>query len=279
MRSEKEILDLILDVARKDDRIRAVLMVGSRANPAAPEDPYRDYDITYVADDSSAFFNDPRWIEECFGRPCLMQMPDLMDPLPPDAGKHFAYLMMFGDGNRIDLTISEEPGIDEGEPAIILLDKDGILDLFPSPDDRIWHVRAPSEKQYSDCCNEFWWCLNNVGKGLARDEIPYAMKMFGVIVRDMLDRMLGWYIGVDTGFSVSVGKFGKYYKRHLPEDMYSAYLMTYPSSKHEQIWDSVGVACDLFHKASLHVADQCGFSYNQGEEDAMRSYLRRIRGY
>lgn len=48
MRNEKEMFDLILDVARQDDRIRAVYMNGSRANPNVEKDPYRDYDIVYV---------------------------------------------------------------------------------------------------------------------------------------------------------------------------------------------------------------------------------------
>lgn len=36
MRSEQEMLDLILDTARQDERIRAVILNGSRANPNAP---------------------------------------------------------------------------------------------------------------------------------------------------------------------------------------------------------------------------------------------------
>jgi len=51
MRSEQEVMDLILRVANADERIRAVLLVGSRANPAAPKDIYQDYDITYFVED------------------------------------------------------------------------------------------------------------------------------------------------------------------------------------------------------------------------------------
>ena len=47
MRTEAEMMDLILDVAKNDERIRAVRMEGSRANPAAPKDNYQDYDIIY----------------------------------------------------------------------------------------------------------------------------------------------------------------------------------------------------------------------------------------
>jgi hypothetical protein len=38
MRNEKEMLDLILDFANEDERIRAVILNGSLANPNAPRD-------------------------------------------------------------------------------------------------------------------------------------------------------------------------------------------------------------------------------------------------
>ena len=52
--STHDILDLILNVANSDERIRAVRMEGSRANPAVPKDKFQDYDISfYVADAGS----------------------------------------------------------------------------------------------------------------------------------------------------------------------------------------------------------------------------------
>ena len=41
MRSEREMLDLILETARADERIRAVILSGSRANPEAQHDIFR----------------------------------------------------------------------------------------------------------------------------------------------------------------------------------------------------------------------------------------------
>jgi len=42
MRTEKEMLDLILGVANRDSRIRAVYMNGSRANPNVKKDIFQD---------------------------------------------------------------------------------------------------------------------------------------------------------------------------------------------------------------------------------------------
>jgi aminoglycoside 6-adenylyltransferase len=45
MRTEQEMFDLILNIAKKDERIRAVFMNGSRTNPNAVKDIFQDYDI------------------------------------------------------------------------------------------------------------------------------------------------------------------------------------------------------------------------------------------
>lgn len=78
MRTEQEIMDLILDIAEADERIRAVLLVGSRADPKAPKDIYQDYDITYFVEDVAPFYNNPGWVEERFGKHLIMQMPETM---------------------------------------------------------------------------------------------------------------------------------------------------------------------------------------------------------
>src|SRR5690606_14769686 len=136
MRSEQEVMDLILGVARADERIRAVMLSGSRANPAIPKDKWQDYDITYFVEDVTPFRNDPAWVIERFGRPLIMQMPEAMRC--PEGNGTFAYLMIFPDGVRIDLTFDCRKYTDNGEPAVVLLDKDngrGFLPQLPVPDD------------------------------------------------------------------------------------------------------------------------------------------------
>jgi len=55
MRSEEEVITLILHVANTDDRIRAVLLNGSRANPKAAKDVFQDFDIVYIVKKFDSF--------------------------------------------------------------------------------------------------------------------------------------------------------------------------------------------------------------------------------
>ena len=278
MRTETEMMGLILDVAKNDERIRAVSMEGSRANPAAPKDNYQDYDISYYVEDISPFYNNPAWVLRHFGKPLIMQMPEAMRL--PDGGGHFNYMMIYPDGNRIDLTFQPKKYVDNGEPSVTLLDKDngnGFRPVLPPPSDTVYHIQPPTQLFYYSCCNDFWWCLNNVAKGIARDELSYVMSMYNKPVRSELHNMMDWYIGTQHGFNLSTGKSGKYFKRFLTPEMYAQYAVTYSDSNYENLWTSVFAMCDLFHALALPVAEYFDFSYRRDEEDGIKEYLNQVK--
>ena len=102
-------------------------------------------------------------------------------------------------------------------------------------------------------CNEFWWCLNNVAKGLWRREIPYVQDQLNQIIRPELIRMLSWKAGLATGFACSAGKSGKYLYRFLPERDWNELLATYASARTEEIWKAVFVMCGLFDRVAAEV--------------------------
>lgn len=283
MRSEQEMLNLILKVANEDERIRAVYMSGSRANPNVKKDIYQDYDIGYVVTETKSFLDDKNWIN-VFGDIAIVEEPDLVDlafGIKHDFNRSYTWLMLFKDGNRIDLGIEIKDKMLEEytreKLTIPLLDKDNCLPKIPPPTDEDYWVKKPAEQEYISCCTEFWWCLNNVAKGIARDELPYAMWMFNVVVRDMLVKMIEWYIGINTDFSVSAGKKGKYFKKYLSDNLYEMYSKTYSDGDYNNLWAAVFNACELFRITATDVSEQLKFNYNQSEDINMRDYLIKVK--
>jgi aminoglycoside 6-adenylyltransferase len=91
MRSEQEMLALVADTAKDDERIRAVVLDGSRANPNAKRNVFQDYDVVYIVTGTSSYKMDPDRIK-CFGDLNILQMPDEMYDPPPGDSERFAYL-------------------------------------------------------------------------------------------------------------------------------------------------------------------------------------------
>jgi aminoglycoside 6-adenylyltransferase len=283
MRTEQEMMDLILRIAKRDERIRAVYMNGSRANPNVIKDSYRDYDIVYVVTETAPFIADKSWILN-FGDLLIVQEPDSNDlgwGIDHDFTKRYVWLMLFKDGTRIDLGIEIKDETDKNFTddtlTVPLLDKDGIFLEIPSSNDSGYWIKPPVKEKYYGCCNEFWWCLNNVAKGIARDQLPYAMRMYSGIVHIELEKMTEWYIGMNSDFSITSGMWGKYFKKYLPAELYEMYVKTYSDGSYDRLWAVIFTACDLFHILAQAVALHCGFKYRQEEEDGMREYLRMVK--
>lgn len=276
MRTPEEMISIILKTAEEDERIRAVTMGGSRANKDCPGDVYQDFDIVYYVKDVGPFWDNMEWIKEKFGMPSLVQKPESMDLMPPENDGDYCYLMIFPDGNRIDLNFTANEYIDDGEPMLLLLDKDGTFPQIQIAED-YWHIKMPTQKFFSDCCNEFHWCLNNVAKGIARDELSYAMEMLNHYVRDMLVLMLEWYVGVKHDFKVSSGKCGKYFKKYLPENIYERFRATYSNADYDNMWKAAFEMLYLFGDVAETVAAELEFVYDNGEEKGIEDYMKLVK--
>jgi len=278
MRTEKEMMDLILQVANADDRIRGVLLAGSRADISVPKDKHQDYDVEYYVADISPFYNNPDWVIGQFGKPLIMQMPEALRGAMGSG--HFNYQFILPDGVRIDLNIVPHKYEDNGSPAIVLLDKDDGNGFFPPIriNPKHWHIKPPTALDYASCCNNFWWCLNNVAKGIQRDELPYVKEVLDSWVRSTLHEMMDWHIGMQHGFDLSTGKCHRFLKRYLSPALYARYTATYCGSDYNDIWDAMAIMCDLFHELAIPVANHFGFIYRQDEEDGIREYIRITKG-
>ena len=192
MRSEEEIYRLLIDIAKSDDRILAAYMNGSRTNPNVPKDIFQDYDIVYVVRETKTFIEDKDWIHR-FGKILYMQYPDESPYYPSDKENSYAWLMQFEDGVRIDLTVQSTQfaleHIHDDKLCRILLDKENLLPEIPKSTDEDYYVKKPTDAQFQACANEFWWCSNNIAKGLWREEMPYVQDMANFVYA----LMEGWY--------------------------------------------------------------------------------------
>lgn len=285
MRTEKEMFDIIINTARSDDRVLAAYLKGSRANPNVPRDIYQDFDIMYVVKETGSFRADPSWMNP-FGKVILKQeQADVFGygdrfGLRRHYDKTYSWLLIFEDGNRIDIGVETletmREGCNRNKLFLPLIDKTGCLPQLPPPTDEEFYVRKPTEPQFRGCCNEFFWSLCDVVKGIRRDELPFAMTTYYAQSHHMLEIMLGWYIGSKTDYSVSCGKQNKYFKRYLPENVYLLYEKTFPDSSYEQFGQAIKISCRLFRGIAVLIAESLGCIYPEEYEQGFMKYTKAV---
>ena len=282
MRTEKEMFHIIINTAKSDERILAAYLKGSRANPNVPRDIYQDYDIMYVVTETESFRRDLSWIDT-FGKVILKQEQNDDFGYGERFGLRscydntYSWLLLFEGGNRIDIGVETvetmQNGTNRNKLFLPLLDKAGYLPKLPPPTDEEFYVKRPSAAKFRGCCNEFYWSLCDVVKGILRDELPFAMSVYYMQTHQMLEIMLEWYIGSETSYSVSCGKMNKYFKRYLSEDVYQLYLQTFPDSNYEHFKQSIENSCKLFHETVMMTAENLGLIYPIEYENGFIKYV------
>lgn len=279
MRSEREMMQLFMDFASNDERIRLVTLEGSRTNKNIPRDAYQDYDISYFVTEMDRFKQDDRWLD-VFGKRLMMQKPEDMELFPPELGNWFSYLLLFEDGNKLDLTLIPVEEVQDyfanSDGLVqVLLDKDARVPQEVIANDSRYWVKKPTAREFDDCCNEFWMVSTYVVKGLARKEILFAIDHLHEVARPNLLRMMAWQIGAEQGYTFSVGKNYKFIDRYLPTEDWEALLSTYAQNGYGEMWQSLFACQELFRTYSKAVAESLGYAYPDYDE-AITKYTSTI---
>jgi aminoglycoside 6-adenylyltransferase len=279
MRTPEDIFNLILKTARQDDRIRAVILNGSRVNPHVNPDPFQDFDVVYIVTELEPFVENSGWIE-IFGELMILQTPDRMGDPPPENDRSFTYLMQFIDGHRIDLTLVVEDQV-EDEPADslsrLLLDKDNRFPPFPPPSEASYFPEPPTSQAFTDCCNEFWWVTPYVAKGLWRGQSRLAHHYLETILRVQLMKMLTWTFGFRTNFVQNPGKAGANFSEVFSPELMTCLKNTYTNLEEENIWEALMTMTALFRETAQEVAEAFTLPYPNQEDTRVHTFLNHIR--
>lgn len=284
-RTEKEMMQIILSKAERDERIRAVALEGSRANPESIQDEYSDFDIAYYVKNITEFTKNPAWIQE-FGEILIVQCPDdWYDHIYDYNGyDKFTYLIQFMDGNRMDLTLvdlRQLPDVAQGkEPRILLINKDQRKELQTMVDGKIFYIQKPSEKEFYNTVNEFRWVSLYITKGLCRKELYYAKYHYDGPVMEMFIKMLNWKVGLEHQFLVSTGSHGKYLQKYLSTDDWNRFQNIFPNAIYSEIWDKLFFMYDFFTELELTLGEKWGYQVDAREIEQVRCFMmeRRKKG-
>lgn len=266
MRTDPEMLNLILHTA-KTLQVEAVAMSGSQANPKAPKDEFQDYDVVYVVDDLDTLTNNLAWLDQ-FGTRIIEQYNIL--------GNRRLYLMLFEDGNRIDLTLCPKEYIQEWVDSEanfeVIKDDNGLFKTYQPISKRYW-TAPPTEEEFAAACNEFWWVSAYVVKAIRRNQLIYATDhLYGICQQELL-KVLAWQVTSDRG-AVDIGKNYKHLFHYLPAEKEKVFSALLDLSSIEKVGQSLFATMKLFDGEAQELAQKMGFTYDKEVAERMISYAK-----
>ena len=264
MRTETEMLDVILKTA-ETLQVKAVAMSGSRTNQNAPKDEFQDYDVVYIVDDLDNLTSDLSWLNQ-FGKRIIEQEVAL--------DHRRLFLMLFEDGNRIDLTLCPKEHIQEWVDSeagfTVLEDPEHLFEPYSQNLERYWTSPA-TETNFVKSCNEFWWVSAYVVKGICRNQIIYAIDhLYGICQQEFL-KILAWQVASARG-KVDIGKNYKYLCQYLPAEKEKKFSNLLDFSSIEKLSQSLLATMQLFHREAQKLAQKLGFDYDKEVAEKMIEY-------
>lgn len=266
MRTDQEIFELISQTA-KSLQVEAVALSGSRTDTKAPKDEFQDYDVVYIVDDFDNLTSDLSWLNQ-FGKRIIEQEVSL--------GNRCLYLMLFEDGNRIDLTLCPKEHIQEWVDSeagfTVLEDPENLFEpYFPNPE-RYW-ITPATETDFEKACNEFWWVSAYVVKGICRKHVIYAIDhLYGICQQEFL-KVFAWQVASDRG-EVDIGKNYKYLFNYLPAEKEKEFSNLLDFISLDKITQSLFATMELFHQEAQFLAHKMGFDYDMRVAEKMIQYAK-----
>ena len=264
MRTDTEMMNLILQIS-ESLRVEAVALSGSRADIHSLRDEFQDYDVVYIVENLNDLLSDLSWLDQ-FGMR-LIEQHNLL-------GHRRLYLMLFEDGNRIDLTLCSKEYIQEwvdSEAGFkVLKDDKGLFEAYQPNSNRYW-TYPPTEEEFAASCNEFWWVSAYVVKAIRRNQLIYATDhLYGICQQELL-KVLAWKVASDRG-TVDIGKSYKYLFHYLPTEKEKEFSALLDLSSLEKVSQSLFATMKLFDYEAQNLAKKMGFAYDQEVAEKMMTY-------
>ena len=266
MRTDTEMMEGIVQIA-ETLQVEAVALSGSRTSPHSPKDEFQDYDVVYIVENLENLLSDLSWLDQ-FGMRLIEQHNVL--------GHRRLYLMLFEDGNRIDLTLCPKEYIQEwvdSEAGFrVIKDEKGLFEAYQPNAKRYW-TAPPSEEEFAASCNEFWWVSAYVVKAIRRNQLIYATDhLYGICQQELL-KVLAWQVTSDRG-AVDIGKNYKYLFQYLPAEQEKEFSALLDLSSLEKISQSLFSSMKGFDREAQILAQKMGFTYDKEVAEKMISYAK-----
>jgi aminoglycoside 6-adenylyltransferase len=286
MRTEKIIVDEILTFAEKCDEVCAVI----RTELIPVRDYLWTYNFYFVVKNVNAF-EDDRCFESSFGERILLYRGDKNYPELFQNTK--AHLMVYKDGVTIVINVIDRKSFMDkyegktkfdnvwiGDTFQKLLDKDGILPPIERLEEKkVFLTEKPTESMFLTTCSKFYWVLKSFAEYILRKELVSAMFYLNVSIRDLLNKLLHWYITMQSQQPVEIGILDSNLEKLLEADLFQIYKKTYPTADYNSIWEAFHAVVSLWSVVGHRIAEAGGFSYPEQTEREMLQFIEHLNNF
>ena len=271
-------LEPVINWARGEDAIRAVVITGSLARFDGSTDEFSDLDAQIITTDIQRYTADDSWLDD-------LGQVWIRFPLYEEGAYR---LVWFAGGVKVDFQFITVESIRALSRVGILsdeylrgywvaLDKDGLYrELPPSP--RVFpQPPPPSSEQLHALINEFWFEAIHVAQFIRRREF-WVVKFRDWTMKSNLLQLLEWHARATHGDNVNAWLLGKRMSDWTDDATFAAVGEIWSGWDAGELWAGLLIQIALFRRLSREIAAALDYPLGaDGTYDDIEAYIRQLR--
>lgn len=270
-------LSKVVDWARQEDAIRAVVVTGSLARGDGSTDPWSDVDVQIISRDYASYIADDTWLDGLGD--VWIRFPIYQD-LPYK-------LVWFAGGVKVDFQFVEVVAIREMISSgalsdeylrgyVVAIDKDDLFRELPPSPQIFPGADPPSAEQVEAVINEFYFEAIHVAQFIRRREF-WVVKFRDWTMKCDLLQMLEWHAGASSDRPLNTWLLGKRIREWTDGETYAAIEEIWSGWDVAALWRSLLRQIKLFRRIAGELSDALGYPQDSAVLDQIEAYIRALR--
>jgi len=274
-------LNKIINWARKEDAIRAVLLTGSRVCSDQP-DFFADYDITFFVTNVSTYLTDSSWIR-AIGR-VWVEIADKICTLGQK--EYHTRLVIFKGGLKADFAFFTTDILEDIETQgdlllrfvrayKVLLDKDGLTKVLRASVLKVPLAQKPTQEEFERVVKEFFFEAYHVAKYFYRNEL-WQVKFRDWAAKEFLLRMIEWNEKAQHGWDYDTHYQGKKMQSWCNKEIWSVLNNCFARFDLEDSWKALMATIGLFRDVAKQVAEHVDYEYPVSVDKNITDFVQKL---
>ncbi len=272
------LLPAIIDWSTKQADIRAVVLGGSHVQPTASPDALSDLDVAVYSTRLNRYTSSDAWISSI--APVWVYEVETADGYPQR-------LVIFDGGQKVDfclrpLTLLEEEVRSQTVPSwyhrgyTVLVDKDGLATRLPTPSGRAPAPQPPTEPEFRELCEMFWFEAYHVAKYLKREDLFAAKGVHTAMIFHQFLPMLEWYEKSKHGWQYDTSHLGHHMKTWLQPDIWEELQGTFSGLQSAVSWEALETSMSLFRRVAAATAEGLQYRYPSQADQNVSGFISSL---
>jgi aminoglycoside 6-adenylyltransferase len=261
----ERLLDKLLRWAETQPDILAVMVVGSHARVHHPADEWSDLDLILVAADPVQYLSDTHWLLNIGSYWCtFVERTSTGEPIGRrvlfEGGLDVDFVMLAAEG--IQQRLREAPAIDIIRRGVrTLLDKSSILSQSIPPAPQTSHRHPPTQEDFQDMVQDFWYHAVWAAKKLRRGELWTAIGCTDIYMKRLLLRLMEWDACTAHGWDYDTWHGGRFLELWAEPRVPGALRHAFAHYAEEDIGRALLVTMDVFRWLAVETAQRLSYPY------------------